>query len=654
MDELISLAEAKLWALKQPLIGTDTKERKEEQQVDQDHEKESHLSAAQRRLNQMRRVAINISTDKRMVEMKDVASDDVDVVELSQATGQRRYILEWQQQFIHKLKLMLHEIQAATDPISAVNHVDRVYAWYKNSRFPPEHSEGARQRLVHDFHEFGANEDIQPGSAFWQATPREGEEEEPQPDETLPEGPVTPGRPEARLPSARERLQNFKTKQLCNIQRLQEMTQVGYRNDSPSPERPGTPSTVSGGYTSRSYTSSRPTTAHSRDSRPPTALSSSRPATPMDYGRSSTAMSDCRRSLGVESRPTTAGTASGSRYGSRPQTASQRASSPLQAWGVSVSGRALPSGPQPRTPSTPCPTNRSQRTVAEYNMDQRWLAKRHKEVADKEREEDHKEALEAWAERRARVEEEISRNAEAARFTSVLQRCEYVPPADAGDDVESYSEEEALLEGRGSRPQSAPSSGPKRCNVTRPAGEAPVVKEPVDLDREMIQRIRMLNADLLHTTAGVGFKEPCSSVFDDSMGAEKHISLSPYLQVVPGGGTEAVSQKLEDSSDVLGGACSLWQSKHQQSTAGNSGLTLDQIRLKQLQEVEKIKRTLGHHNRPCNAAVLERALVMPQQKLKKNVGLYNALPRLLINPFYEGEVKKKKGKKKRGKSKKPK
>jgi len=130
--------------------------------------------------------------------------------------------------------------------------------------------------------------------------------------------------------------------------------------------------------------------------------------------------------------------------------------------------------------------------------------------------------------------------------------------------------------------------------------------------------------------------------------------LSPYLQVVPGGGTEAVSQKLEDSSDVLGGACSLWQSKHQQSTAGNSGLTLDQIRLKQLQEVEKIKRTLGHHNRPCNAAVLERALVMPQQKLKKNVGLYNALPRLLINPFYEGEVKKKKGKKKRGKSKKPK
>jgi hypothetical protein len=164
----------------------------------------------------------------------------------------------------------------------------------------------------------------------------------------------------------------------------------------------------------------------------------------------------------------------------------------------------------------------------------------------------------------------------------------------------------------------------------------------------------MLNADLLHTTAGVGFEEPRSSVFEDSAGASAHISLSPYLQVKPGGGTETVSQKADDSADVLGGACSLWQNKHQQSSAGNSGLTLDQIRLKQLQEVEKIKRTFGHHNRPCNAAVLERALVMPQQKLKKNVGLYNALPRLLINPFYEGEVKKKKGKKKRGGKKKAK
>lgn len=287
-------------------------------------------------------------------------------------------------------------------------------------------------------------------------------------------------------------------------------------------------------------------------------------------------------------------------------------------------------------------------------MEQRWLARRHREVADKEREEDHKEALEAWAERRARVEEEISRNAEATRFTSVLQRCEYVPPADAGEDVESSASEddEDVSGGRGNRPQSAPSSGPQRCNVTRPAGEAPTAKEPIDLDRQMIQRIRMLNADLLHTTAGVGLEPERSSVFDESGKAAEHISLSPYLQVLPGGGTEAVSQKADDGADVLGDACSLWQNKHQQSSAGNSGLTLDQIRLKQLQEVEKIKRIFGHHNRPCNAAVLERALVMPQQKLKKNVGLYNALPRLLINPFYEGEVKKKKGKKKRGKGKK--
>merc|ERR1719421_1966944 len=110
-------------------------------------------------------------------------------------------------------------------------------------------------------------------------------------------------------------------------------------------------------------------------------------------------------------------------------------------------------------------------------MDQRWLAKRHKDVADQQRDEEQKEALESWAERRARVEEEISRNAEAARFTSVLQRCEYVPPADAGEDVASSVDEEEFAEGRGHRPASAPSSAPTRCNVTRPAGEAPMVRE---------------------------------------------------------------------------------------------------------------------------------------------------------------------------------
>lgn len=631
IDELIEQAEDRLRSLKFPMANA--------QQAVEDEEKESHLSAAERKLNQMRRVAVNLHTDKRVLEMQDVASDDVDVVELSHAKGHRRYVLEWQQKFVQQLKLMLGDVKAATDPMAAVNHVDRVYAWYQAARFPPEHAEGARQSLVREFHDFGANEDIQPGSAFWQDTPRDGEEEDQQADE-VPEAPVTPGRPEARLPSARERLRDFKTKQLCNIQKFHDKTQMGYRDYSPSPERPGTPSTVSGGMTNRSYTSSRPTTAHS--SRPPTALSTSRPVSSMD-SRPPSAM-DTRRSSLMDSRPSTA---SGSRWGSRPPTALQRAASPVQAWGVSVSGRALPTA-QPRAPSTPCPADRSRRTVAEYNMDQRWLAKRHKEVADKEREEDHKEALEAWAERRARVEEEISRNAEATRFTSVLQRCEYVPPADAGEDVESSGDEGT--EGRGNRPQSAPSTGPKRCNVANPHGEVISEKEPIDLDRQMIQRIRMLNSDLLHTTAGVGFEEPRSSVFDDA--SSQHISLSPYLQVLPGGGTEAVSQKLDDSADVLGGACSLWQNKHQQSTAGNSGLTLDQIRLKQLQEVEKIKRTFGHHNRPCNAAVLERALVMPQQKLKKNVGLYNALPRLLINPFYEGEVKKKKGKKKRGKGKK--
>ena len=82
-------------------------------------------------------------------------------------------------------------------------------------------------------------------------------------------------------------------------------------------------------------------------------------------------------------------------------------------------------------------------------------------------------------------------------------------------------------------------------------------------------------------------------------------------------------------------------------------LTLNENFKTKLEELEAVKRSFGSHNVPCPHAVLERALVMPHQAYRPDVGFGGTVPRLLINPFYDPEGgTKKKGRAGRGRKKK--
>lgn len=327
------------------------------------------------------------------------------------------------------------------------------------------------------------------------------------------------------------------------------------------------------------------------------------------------------------------------------------ASVPLAAWGMGVSA------PQHRQPVAPSGARPNRRTVAEENMERRWLTRRHREVIEKARCDEENKALKAWGENKARHDEEITRNAEAARMGSVLQRREYKMPADAATDV--YRLDETIpTDGSGGRQGRAP----EWRDVSQPAvakGDAAQKAEtpvPTDLHEQMLRQIRRMNSHLLHSVCG-DIDEAPANVFGDGEDATRHISLSPYLQADQYDGVaKATAERTADETSVLEGSCALWCNKHSAGSTNKANSdtdtqSLDALRLKQLEEVERIKRSFGHHNVPCFAETLEGALVMPAQKLKRGVGLCSGLPRLLINPFYEGvkQGKGKKGKKKRGK-----
>merc|ERR1719424_2505608 len=59
---------------------------------------------------------------------------------------------------------------------------------------------------------------------------------------------------------------------------------------------------------------------------------------------------------------------------------------------------------------------------AQETMDLKWLARRHEEIVTKERNREQARVLREWEVRRARVEEESTRNAEASRFMSIVDR----------------------------------------------------------------------------------------------------------------------------------------------------------------------------------------------------------------------------------------
>lgn len=367
-------------------------------------------------------------------------------------------------------------------------------------------------------------------------------------------------------------------------------------------------------------------------------------------------------------------------------------------------------------------------------MESRWLLCRHREISEQVLNEERREAVGQWSERRARVEEEILRNAEVSRYCSTLRRRAYSMPADASEDIEDTVQAAAR---RGEISPSSPKGGasgqesggdevsggvsgqvseaprtaaPEAKTPTRKSGARSSVQAPFGTSapqrpapgkkedgpprydctqinaskvredeakeekanqvaraarstmqlawraNDRVAYLRRLNRNLLRT----GEDDASDSDDDEATRGQNffetpegvgHISLSAYTrdatQAADGddmAGTAA--PRAQDDSDVLGSICEKWRTRQLPNSALKSDglVTLEEMRLQQLQEVEKIKRTFGKRGVPISAAVLERALVMPQQRLYQHPKMLNSEPKLLENPIPPEVTAKKKGK----------
>mmetsp|Transcript_126913 Transcript_126913/g.320607 ORF Transcript_126913/g.320607 Transcript_126913/m.320607 type:complete len:200 (-) Transcript_126913:188-787(-) len=118
-------------------------------------------------------------------------------------------------------------------------------------------------------------------------------------------------------------------------------------------------------------------------------------------------------------------------------------------------------------------------------------------------------------------------------------------------------------------------------------------------------------------------------------------------------GTEHPLLRLADDSDVLATVCKHWWKQHglaaEDLKPAGADTGLEELRFKQLQEVEAVKRVFSRRNRPLDPAVLERALIMPVHRATgAGVNLKAGASNLPSNPFFKAP---KKGKKTKRKSK---
>jgi len=342
----------------------------------------------------------------------------------------------------------------------------------------------------------------------------------------------------------------------------------------------------------------------------------------------------------------------------------------------------------------------------EIAMQERWLARRNREITAQAIAKEQHSAVQAWVQRRTRVEEEIQRNVEVARFQSELAQRRYCPPFDAEEDIEATVPEpdesstcqesnQSGAEVTSAAEQAAPSRSrqagglrtAQRASRTvpiRPASAAPrfdVSRISVDQQEEgrptsisfkaglkeerrplnnRIAYLRNLHSHCLQATEAEcsesDSEEPSPYVFATE---GQHVSLSVYTPAGESqreGPEKPQAPRWEDESDVLAGTCDWWRNKTSSDEGPLSMLmklgdgTLDEMRFQQLQEVEAIKKVFARRNCPVNAAVLELALVMPPHRFKARVAqdgapLHNADPSSLVwSTFMNSGIGKKKKK----------
>jgi len=405
--------------------------------------------------------------------------------------------------------------------------LEKVHAWYRQNKPPPEPRQEKFEFIL-------APGDALPGSAFFKP---EADEQTPRPSNVQPQhtGKSSPRTPFARvraIPSQRDsaRFKDLKLKQAL----------LGLDDDSR--ERPLTPSTTVGGLTARSALSSRAPTAHG-------------------------------------SRPSSA-------FGSRPTSAAARRDTSPPSLHHTV--------PAPFTP--PASSRAFSAAVAasaaaedrNMSMEQRWLARRHRDISSDILRAENRDMMKSWAQRKSRAELEITRGIEAARYSSTLSRREY-----HGDHRTDETDNE-------SDPRRLPT--PPVFDVSTPVGGASRIQHhDVDDELEAVNELRKMNAHLLHQASEPVIQLPVSQ-------SSKWISLSPYLlkgQKQPFGAEEHDEPILD------------WQRKHQ--VPADETTDFEALRLQQLEEAHKVKLALGSMGVPVNSAKIESALVMPRHQVKEHV-----------------------------------
>lgn len=323
-------------------------------------------------------------------------------------------------------------------------------------------------------------------------------------------------------------------------------------------------------------------------------------------------------------------------------------------------------------------TAERQMATAQQNMEERWLMRRHRDIANQMIDEDRHAAVAAWAERRARVEEEIAYNAEAMRFQSELWQRAATMPADALEDIaptEPLDDELGDESGAGkanirsslrraSMLRASPRMAPSRYDVSQITGEDHQVRfanESAQSQRldgassaptNRIASLRLIHKRLLKAsdidgddTFGEDSSEGCpDSIFQTEIGAN-HISLSVYTA----DSTQATSCiRNTDDADIVAAVCDRWSGcELALGVATETGESLHELRFKQQKEAEAVKRVLARRNCPFSAAVVENALIMPPHLIKPEACVFNMEPNLktegMPSWYAQDLLKKKKG-----------
>jgi hypothetical protein len=308
--------------------------------------------------------------------------------------------------------------------------------------------------------------------------------------------------------------------------------------------------------------------------------------------------------------------------------------------------------------------------IAQQNMEDRWLMKRHRDIANQAVDEERHAVVASWAERRARVEEEIAYNAEAMRFQSELWQRGVTLPADAEEDISATALADTDITGSdlaqvdagrqsvrcavtglagapfASQQQIAPTHDVSFVNADEVLAHAkgdtqvrfalessqlsPKMGESQNPQFDRVANLRRINKHLLKASEaedydiddGDGDPAPVS-IFNTEVGAQ-HISLSAYTADCNRPAASVV--RSSDDSDVVAAVCDQWSSRQQ--TDGASGPNFHEIRFQQQQEAEAVKRMLARRNCPFNAAVVDSALVMPSHYIKPDACTFKMEPNL--------------------------